>query len=189
MRLHVCIGFLESRDGPLLGLRQMVETQVRPQYPQAQVGYYSWRDDLTGAIAWQAVRPAEHGPLILLGHSYGASALVRAARRVHPLVVDHLIMLDPVPRWLWGMFQWTSYRLPTNVRAATCLYNPWSLPKSSPIRGRNPAYKNVTVSPLHAAIPGDAAVQQQVMSIIAGVMAAPGEIRVPPVIGSAQHRY
>jgi pimeloyl-ACP methyl ester carboxylesterase len=184
MRLHVCIGLLESRDGPLLGLRQLVETQVLPQYPHATVGYYSWRDDLIGSIRRQAAAATSAGPLILLGHSYGASALVRAARRLEPLPIDHLIMLDPVPRWLWGQFQWTSYRLPPNVRAATCLYNPWSLPKSSPIRGRHPAYRNVTVSPLHASIPGDANVQSQVMAIIPRHMAA-GAVRVPPVIPPA----
>jgi pimeloyl-ACP methyl ester carboxylesterase len=180
MRLHVCIGLLESRDGPMLGLREMIETQLRPRYPAISVAYHAWRDDVAGAVRRQAATGG--GPLILLGHSYGASALVRASRQLDPMAIDHLIMLDPVPRWLWGQFQWTSYRLPENVKAATCLYNPWSLPKSSPIRGRHPAYRNETVSPLHASIPGNPGVQLRVLEIIRGLMAKGGGVKVPPVL-------
>jgi len=166
MRLHLCIGFLESRDGPMLGLRQMVQCQVLPQFSRVTVQYHSWRDDLCGALTRQAATTPPGGPLILLGHSYGASALVRAARRVAGISIDHLILLDPVPRWLWGQFQWFSYKLPANVRRATCLYNPWSLPKSSPIRNAGTPYRNVRVPPLHASIPGDSAVQEQILAII-----------------------
>jgi pimeloyl-ACP methyl ester carboxylesterase len=126
----------------------------------------------------------------LLGHSYGASALYRAAWRLPEVEVGHFIMLDPVPRWLWGQFQWTSYRLPSNVRAATCFYNPVSLPKSSPIRNvrGNAEYRNVKVTPWHASIPGDAEVQFRIMEIMRGtyefcLRAAEGVVKVPPVVG------
>ena len=78
MRLHLCIGFLESRDGPLLGLRDMVEREVLPQFPGTTVQYHSWRDDLCGTLIRQAAAGPAGVPLVLLGHSYGASALVRA---------------------------------------------------------------------------------------------------------------
>ena len=92
-----------------------------------------------------------------------------------------------LPRWLWGQFQWTSYHVPRNVKAATCIYNPWSLPKSSPIRGGITRFRNVTVSPLHASIPGDSEVQGMVLEIIgrecaAVPAAAEEEVKVPPVV-------
>jgi pimeloyl-ACP methyl ester carboxylesterase len=190
MHIHLCIGFLESRDGPFLGLREFMNTQVLPRFPGTTVAYNSWRDDVAEEVAACAARG--NGPLILLGHSYGASALFRAARQLRgKVVVDHFIMLDPVPRWLWGQFQWTSYRLPQNVKAATCLYNPVSLPKSSPIRNvrGNGMYRNVKVTARHAAIPGDAVVQFCIMEIIRATDmwygpygSSPNDVvKVPPV--------
>ena len=176
MHIHLCIGFLESRDGPFLGLREFMNTQVLPRFPGTTVCYNSWRDAVARDVAAYARREAGgEGPLILLGHSYGASALFRAVRQLRgKVVVDHFIMLDPVPRWLWGQFQWSAYQIPRNVRAATCLYNPVSLPKSSPIRNvrRNGgdrnfgAYRNIKVTPWHASIPGDAEVQREIMGVI-----------------------
>jgi pimeloyl-ACP methyl ester carboxylesterase len=198
MHIHLCIGLLESRDGPFLGLRDFMTCRVLPRFPGTSVCYNSWRDNVAEQIAHYARHG--NGPLILLGHSYGASALFRAARKLPRVAIDHFIMLDPVPRWLWWQFQWTCYRLPRNVRAATCLYNPISLPKSSPIRSlRGGAYRNVTVSPWHASIPGDAGVQAEVFNIIAATGAsacghppakapaaiAPGSretVKVPPVV-------
>ena len=48
------------------------------------------------------------------------------------------------------------------------LYNPVSLPKSSPIRnvGTDGAYRNIKVTPSHASIPGDGAVQRRILGII-----------------------
>ena len=169
MQLVLCIGWLESREGPFLGLREMVQTRVLPKYPGTQVQFHSYADDVPGALMRTAQAMAAGGkkePLILLGHSYGASALFRAAHKMPGVVIDHLIMLDPVPRWLWGQFQWWCYKLPANVKAATCIYNPWSLPKSSPIRGGIRQFRNIKVTPLHASIPGNAEVQGHILEII-----------------------
>ena len=189
MHIHLCIGFLERRDGPFLGLREFMNTQVLPRFGGTTVGYSSWRDDVAREVAAHAGAK----PLILVGHSYGASALFRAVWRLREVEVGHFIMLDPVPRWLWGQFQWSAYRLPENVRAATCFYNPVSLPKSSPIRNvrGNAGYRNVVVRPWHAAIPGDAEVQRGMMEIIAEAHAGWGaghatlageQVKVPPVV-------
>ena len=199
MHIHLCIGFLESRDGPFLGLREFMNTQVLPRFPGTTVCYNSWRDAVARDVAACAARGA--GPLILLGHSYGASALYRAVRQLRgKVVVDHFILLDPVPRWLWGQFQWSAYELPWNVRAATCLYNPVSLPKSSPIRNvrRQNAidrdigsYRNIKVTPWHASIPGDAEVQKEILGLIEATHADweagmqerwLSEVKVPPVV-------
>jgi pimeloyl-ACP methyl ester carboxylesterase len=182
MQLVLCIGWLERRDGPFLGLRDLVQRHILPRHPAAGVQYLSYADDVTGAVARASRAAGGCEPLVLLGHSYGASALVRAAARA-PVGIDHLIMLDPVPRWLWGQFQWSSYTLPRNVKAATCLYNPFSLPKSSPIRGGIQNFRNIKVSPFHASIPGDEDVQRQVLEIIEKVNRQADEVvKVPPVV-------
>jgi pimeloyl-ACP methyl ester carboxylesterase len=178
MHLLLCIGFLESRDGPFLGLRDFVGAQLLPRHPAAAVDYFHWRDDVSAAL--RAAAATGKKPLILLGHSYGGSALVRAAAKTPDVSIDHLILLDPVPRWLWGQFQLTSYRLSPNIKAATCLYNPWSLPKSSPIRGGIARFQNIHVSPLHASIPGDPAVQSQVLAIIEQEFSASAPRVTPP---------
>ena len=190
MHLELCIGLLESRDGPYLGLRDLVETQVRPRHPGITANYHSYHDYVVSSInRTHGPGGAGRRPLILLGHSYGASALVRAAERIPSITIDHLILLDPVPRWLWGQFQWSCWHLPRNVKAATCIYNPWSLPKSSPIRGGFEQFRNIEVSPLHASIPGDPEVQGYILEIIERECATspatpppPKEVKVPPVV-------
>jgi pimeloyl-ACP methyl ester carboxylesterase len=190
MHIHLCIGWLESRDGTFLGLRDFIHAQVLPRFPGTTTCFDSWRDPVARHVAAHA-RAGE--PLIFLGHSYGASALFRAARQLAGVSIDHFIMLDPVPRWLWGQFQWSCYHLPGNVRAATCLYNPISLPKSSPIRAsRGGGFRNITVSPWHASIPGDSDVQVHILEIIRATFegrcrtAGPGgehePVKVPPVV-------
>jgi pimeloyl-ACP methyl ester carboxylesterase len=193
MHITLCIGLLESRDGPFLGLRDLVEGHIRPRYAGTTAAYYSYHD----AVGEELQRSHGAGgqgrrPLILLGHSYGASALFRAAQRAPGVVVDHLILLDPVPRWLWGQFQWGCYHVPGNVREATCIYNPWSLPKSSPIRSAPGRFRNIKVSPGHASIPGDGEVQRHILEVIqqtwqASRPAAPQvqavqAVKVPPVV-------
>lgn len=170
MHLQLCIGWLERREGLMLGLRELVQREILATWPDATVGYASYKDDVAAELGRRASEGAR--PMVLVGHSYGGAALVRAARLLPTVTVDHLILLDPVPRWAWGQVQWDAWWLTANVRAATCIYNPRCLPWSVPIVGGCERFDNVRVNAGHSKIPADPAVQAQIVELIRQSMAA-----------------
>ena len=171
MHLLLCIGFLERRDGPFLGLRPFVEQTLLPQFPHLRPQYFSYHDDLVTAIRQtHSPTPAR---IILLGQSYGAAALVRATHRLPEIPIAHLILLDPVPRWAWGQFQWSAFHLPPAIRRATNIRNPIGLPIPAPIRSAACPYRNLHSFRFHPNIPADAKVQRHILQILTQESAAP----------------
>lgn len=148
----------------MLGLRDLVAREILPRWPEATVGFSTWKDDLATELGRRSAEGVR--PLILVGHSYGGAALVRAVERLPAVRIDHLILLDPVPNWRWRQFQWRAWWLPDNVLAATCIYRPGLFLWSSPICGGCGRFENVWVRTRHAKIPGDPAVQARIVEII-----------------------
>lgn len=64
-------------------------------------------------------KSADHEPIVLIGHSYGADDVVRMARRLgeHNMTVDLVITLDPT----------TPPQVPKNVRLCYNIYQPGAL--------------------------------------------------------------
>ena len=170
MHLQVCIGFNEQREGPMLGLRDFVGREVLSRWPDTGVGFSSYKDDLAGEIQMHAARAKQ--PLVLLGHSYGAAALVRAASMLPQLRIDHLIMLDPVPNWNWRQYQWKGFWLTPNISSATNIYRPGFFLWTAPICGGCERFQNIRVKPRHSEIPGDPDVQKRIIEIIGSVAGA-----------------
>jgi pimeloyl-ACP methyl ester carboxylesterase len=72
------------------------------------------------------------GPLVLLGHSYGADDMIRVAEhlKLEGMTVDLLVLIDPV----------TPPGIPDNVKRAYCVY------KSNPATDWYPAWRGVPAS-------------------------------------------
>ncbi len=72
------------------------------------------------------------GPLVLLGHSYGADDMIRVAEHLKGdhITVDLLVLIDPV----------TPPAVPDNVKRVYCVY------KSNPLTDWYPAWRGVSAS-------------------------------------------
>lgn len=62
------------------------------------------------------------GKNIVVCHSFGAAAAMRAIRAARAIGVDKLLMTEPVPNPWWLQFTAFEWKIPSNVLAAACFY-------------------------------------------------------------------
>jgi len=136
--------FAEGRGN---GLRDMAEA-VQRRYPSAKVICRGWNDN----DGIEYVVQAHHGPVVLIGHSFGGCRSVEITENVQRQV-DSLILLDPVPFPDWKRRHDGKYfELSNKVRNAVCFYRPalfW--PPSYSIVNLKAAYENRVRDLSHAA--------------------------------------
>jgi hypothetical protein len=125
--------FSEGMDA----LAEKIDTQVGA--PAVSVANEEWTK-LRGWIVDQKKSGAlEDGPLVLLGHSYGADDMIRTCQYLKDegISVDLLVLLDPV----------TPPAVPNNVKRVYCLYF------SHPLTDWYPAWRGVPATVADPATP------------------------------------
>jgi pimeloyl-ACP methyl ester carboxylesterase len=97
--------------------------------PAVSVADEEWRRLQDWLVDQRNKGNLKDGPLVLLGHSYGADDMIRVAGALkqHQMSVDLLVLLDPV----------TPPKVPTNVKRVYCVY------KSHPLTDWYPAWRGV----------------------------------------------
>lgn len=154
-------GLLEDKGSDGHGLRALA-SRIHSQIDTASVLITEWTDKLAQMIRnWRDL-----GPILLVGHSFGGSALVEAANQMPDIRIDHLVLLDPVPTKGWGLFNFRDFVIPDNVQAATCFWRKPILPPwSCPIRKAGCAYRNIYMNLGHSAFNANPLVQNVIFSI------------------------
>jgi pimeloyl-ACP methyl ester carboxylesterase len=106
-----------SADGWGYGLRD-VSDAIREQFPKQRVITRVWDD----ADHIDQTIEQHHGPVAMIGHSFGGSRSIEIAAKLHRQV-DWLILLDPVPADDWAIRRAGQYfNVPATVHGAICYY-------------------------------------------------------------------
>jgi hypothetical protein len=97
--------------------------------PAVSVADEEWQHLQDWLVAQHDKGNLREGPLVLLGHSYGADDMIRVADALqkHHMTVDLLVLLDPV----------TPPKVTPNVKRVYCVY------KSHPLTDWYPAWRGV----------------------------------------------
>ena len=163
MLVTITYGLLEGRDSGGHGLAPL-GSKIESFFG-ADVEILEWKDDLVGFITSQ--KSAK--PLIMIGHSFGGGASVRAAQKLMQLEisVDLLILLDPVPPNHWLMPAVDEFVIPDNVIRSLCFHrNPWAPPWSRPIKRALNLFENREMNLGHSDFNGDPEVQEEILKLI-----------------------
>jgi hypothetical protein len=125
--------FSEGMDA----LAQKIDTQVG--IPAVSVANEEWTKLRGWLVEKKKSGELEEGPLVLLGHSYGADDMIRTAQYLKDegITVDLLVLLDPV----------TPPAVPNNVKRVYCLYF------SHPLTDWYPAWRGVPATVADPATP------------------------------------
>jgi pimeloyl-ACP methyl ester carboxylesterase len=117
---------------------------IKRQYPHVKTYINEWGDDILGQLR----ATMEEAPHIVVAHSYGAAAIIRAAAKLQKeMSFARLILVDPVPRWLWGQWQWSSWTLSDNIMTATAFFqNNQVVPRSCLIQNLRAGWNNVDLT-------------------------------------------
>ncbi len=132
--LHARVGYVYCMRGWLGifstgmdSLAQKIDTQMST--PAVSVADEEWHRLQDWLIQQHDEGHLNEGPLILLGHSYGADDQIRVAETLkeHGMTVDLLVLIDPV----------TPPPVPDNVKRVYCVYY------SHPLTDFYPAWRGV----------------------------------------------
>lgn len=109
--------FSEGMDA----LAEKIDTQVGA--PAVSIANEEWVKLRDWLVEKKKSGELEEGPLVLLGHSYGADDMIRTSKHLQEqgIAVDLLVLLDPV----------TPPAVPNNVKRVYCLY--FSHPLTDPL--------------------------------------------------------
>lgn len=125
-------GLFESPTGKGLGLRPLGDSI---QSDDIVCTYHSYTEE---DILAQIAKLEWSGKIMLVGHSLGGWRSIQLAKDFG-LPIDHLVLLDPVPKDGQSPFNKTDFKVPDNVLKTTCfLRKVLFFPYSSPVReGQN----------------------------------------------------
>ena len=172
MVIQVVLGLNETVDDKTFPLNVLADA-LKVRYPNAIVCVDMWtanvHDDL---INHYQTTPLE--PIVLLAHSYGNAAIYYALRNTSPddLQIAHWLMLDPVPRWMWGQNPWNCWKIPNNVLWATNYNRPAILPPwPAKILNTSDHYVNKSVpGATHNGVISTPWVQQEIFTTLDGYL-------------------
>jgi hypothetical protein len=166
MQVRFIYGLNEDRKGSGNGLADLA-AWVRVIFPNVEVVINEYGDN----VAQQLRESAQRGIrlFLLVGHSFGGAAIIKAARAVESeMVIQDAVLIDAVTNLLWGQGKGSEWIVPDNVLVATAFYQRQSVFPilSSKIRNLGPGRFNTEVSGLpsyeHCTICKDANVQQNI---------------------------
>lgn len=137
-------GFREDR-GEHTGTKENAH-RVRDLYQaQAVVAYVEWDDNPEGHAQSLAAQWTSGDTLIVTGYSWGCGNWIKKflweLHRLNPtIIVDHLLLVDPVvrSRWPWmrwlAVSPWGTINLPENVEEAFVFFQRVNEPNASVVQ-------------------------------------------------------
>lgn len=108
--------------------------RLAARYPRANLTWHSWWDKV------DVIPLLDATPLVLIGHSFGASACITLAKDLEKRnkVIDEMLLLDPVPIRMKDRWTRKTIDVPDNVHSARCIARRVRLyPRSKLARGAN----------------------------------------------------
>lgn len=168
--LYIIMGLWQDPASQDLGLRSLGDS-LHLQYPQLNVHYSSYQDDVTSLIA----STYNHESIIMVGHSLGGGKVIQVCNDLNTknIPVQAIVILEPVPQWDAEPFNNNDFIVPDNVQSASCFYrNRWffSFPFSFPIKKCNCPYFNYPRNVEHSAICSLFEVQQDIRMTVDKVL-------------------
>lgn len=166
MQVRFIYGLNEGRNGRGNGLADLAEW-AQVTFPNVEVVINEYGDK----VAQQLRESAQRGIrlFLLVGHSFGGAAIIKAARELEAeMVIQDAVLIDAVTNLLWGQGKGSEWIIPDNILVATAFYQRQSVFPilSSKIHNLGPGRINTQVKGLpsyeHCTICKDAGVQQHI---------------------------
>lgn len=138
---QMCIlsGLNAPVSGSMNGLK-VLGGKLLAAMPETRIVYYAYDADLSDVLAGRTALSDEDDqlrvPLVLIGHSYGGSGILRLMRALLAAKRKAAagFFIDGVPIWSWGLSQATEINVPENaglaqsyVRTDLTFLPPWSV--------------------------------------------------------------